>query len=116
MGAGGAAPAELVLAGVVSQKDRDFVAQNYQSSQVSLVTQKANLETQLDLYKIQLGLPTEMTVKLDDTPLKTFELSNPRIEELRKANETLFLSLLQPDKAPPVDELMRAALAKCQAV
>ena len=100
---------ELVIAGAVSQKDRDLVAQNYQSSEVALISQKAGLETQLDFYKIQLGLPTELEVKLDDSILKIFELSDPRIEPLRDGNERLFLSLLQPEQAPSIDELARAA-------
>lgn len=101
---------ELLRAGAVAQKDRDFVAQQYQSNQVSLVGLQANLETQLDLYKFQLlGLPTEMPVRLDDSPLKIFELSNPKIDALRQANERLFLALLQPEVAPPRDELIRTA-------
>lgn len=92
-----------------ARTDRDLIAINYQSSQLSLIQSQVGLQTSLDGYKIQLGLPTELNVTLDESPLKIFELNNPEIDVLRMENETRFLALLQPEIAPPIEELEKVA-------
>ena len=94
-----------------ARTDRDLIAINYQSAQLSLIQSQVGLQTSLDVYKIQLGLPTELNVVLDDSPLKIFELNNQEIDVLRKENERLFLALLQPETAPPIQELEQVAVA-----
>ena len=94
---------ELVKAGFVNPLDRDLIAQNYQQSQLLLVTAQANLQTQLDLYKIQLGLPPDTPVELDDSILKIFELNDPRLDALRTSNDKLFLANNQFEEPPPLE-------------
>lgn len=94
-----------------ARTERDLTAISYQSSQLALIQSQVALQTSLDGYKIQLGLPTELNVVLDDSPLKIFELNNPAIDVLRKENEGLFLALLQPEVAPPIQELEQVAVA-----
>ena len=101
---------ELVAAGLASRIQRDQVSQQYQSAQLVLVSQEASLQTNLDLYRTtQLGLPPELPVTLDDTPLRMFELNDPRLQDLRRRNDVLYLSLLQPEEPPPVEELAERA-------
>ena len=42
---------------------------------------EANLQTQLDPFKIQLGLPPELEVRLDDTMLQQFQLNDPKLDD-----------------------------------
>lgn len=84
------------------------VAFQYQQNQVVLLGQEANLQTALDLFKIQLGLPPELEVRLDDTILDQFQLNDPRLDTMRAENDARHLSLLQQDE-PPRAELIAAA-------
>jgi outer membrane protein TolC len=47
----------LVRANFKSQSERDQVALSYQQAQVALLSQEANLETTLDAFRVELGLP-----------------------------------------------------------
>ena len=89
-----------VDAGFVSLASRDSLGVQYQSQQLALVQQEASLQTTLDSYKEELGLPPELNVTVDDAPLQTFELSDPRIDALRKRVEALNLKLLQNEDIP----------------
>ena len=100
---------ELAKAGAISLKDRDAIAQQYQSAQFSLIQLQAGLETSLDFYKIQLGLPPEIALKIDDSPLKVFELNALALDDLQAKSETLYLSLVQPDLPPPNPVLREGA-------
>ena len=99
----------LAASGAVSLKDRDIMAQSYQSAQLQLINFQVGFQSQLDQYKLVLGLPTEIVVKLDDAPLKTFELSDPGLDVLRKTVEALYLTLLQAQAAPSNAELADSA-------
>ncbi|WP_165226499.1 TolC family protein [Aquisphaera insulae] len=80
--------------------ERDQIAFDYQNAQVNLLQTEAGLQTQLDLFKIQLGLPPELEVRLDDKVLDPFQLNDPKLDELRARNEALSLKLNQEDKPP----------------
>ncbi|SIN95558.1 Outer membrane efflux protein [Singulisphaera sp. GP187] len=96
----------LVKAGLVDPLQRDTVAQNYQQSRSGLLGQEANYQTLLDTYRVtRLGLPADFPVKLDEVLLKKFELNDPRLDSLRKDNESLYLELLQHD-GPPSQDIM----------
>ncbi|WP_422930517.1 TolC family protein [Singulisphaera sp. PoT] len=100
----------LVLAGRVDPLQRDNVAQQYQQSRSSLLSLQASYQTSLDLFRFnRLGLPTDFPVKLDETLLKKFELNDPKLDELRKANKNLYLALLQHNEAPDKSVLSDAA-------
>ena len=48
--------------------------------QASLLSAQAGLQTSLDAFKINLGLPTEVEVRIDDSPLDQFELNDERLD------------------------------------
>ena len=58
------------------------------------------LQTLLDGFKINLGLPTEVEVRIDDSPLDQFELNDERLEAMRTRTEALLLRLVQSDELP----------------
>jgi outer membrane protein TolC len=74
---------EEVISGLKTPLELDQLLQQYQGTQVSLLSSQAGLQQNLDAFKIQLGLPPELEVRIDDSPLKTFELYNPRLDVLR---------------------------------
>ncbi|MFI5459848.1 MAG: hypothetical protein ACHRXM_30880, partial [Isosphaerales bacterium] len=74
---------EELIAGFRSILERDQLANQYQSSQISLLSAQAGLQTSLDFLKISLGLPTELDVRLDDSVLDQFELNDKRLDALR---------------------------------
>lgn len=90
---------------LVSQIQVDLVFQDLQQGRLSLLAARNQLQTSLDGFKIRLGLPPEMAVRLDDSLLKMFELNDPRLDELQARNEILRLSLLQSDTPPTLEEL-----------
>jgi hypothetical protein len=91
--------------------ERDQVALSYQQSQALLLSLQAGLQTSLDLFKITLGLPTELDVRLDDSSLDPFELSDARLDRLRTEIDELYLKLLQSDalSRPEISDLVRRA-------
>lgn len=85
-----------------TRAERDQVAQQVQQSEFALAQSIANLETSLDAYKMQLGLPPELEVALDDSELRRFELNDPRLDELRGAANDLYVELVRTEgDAPP---------------
>lgn len=90
----------LVKAGFINSLQKDNIDQLYQQSQLGLVGQQATVQTLLDNYKIVLGIPPNTRVRLDDSLLKLFELSDPKFDSLRDRNDKLYLDLLQYEKAP----------------
>ena len=95
-------------AGFLSILDVDTVAQQYQSALATLLSLQAGLQTQLDAFKINLGLPTELEVRIDDSILDQFELTDERLDAMRDRAEALFLRLLQSEELPR-DVLAKAA-------
>jgi len=89
-----------VKSGIKSVLERDTVAQQYQSTQASLLSLQAGLQTSLDQFKITLGLPTELDVRLDDSVLDRFELNDGRLDKMRDRVDALFLRLLQNEVLP----------------
>src|SRR5262249_406976 len=92
--------------------ERDQVAFDYQSAQLLLLQSEAQLQTQLDSFKIQLGLPPELEVRLDDKPLQQFQLNDPKLDTLRTQNDALHLKLLQTDE--PSRATLREAAEQLQ--
>jgi outer membrane protein TolC len=102
-----------VAAELKTRLELDQVAQQYQSSQLNLLQSEAQLQTQLDLYKIQLGMPPEQKVLLDDSVLQPFQLYEVRLDALRTGNDELRLSLYgegdAPDSSIPKPQIAEAA-------
>ena len=86
--------------GLKSVLELQQVAFQYQTSQVTLLGQEASLQTSLDAFKVGLGLPPELEVRLDDTVLQQFQLNDPKLDTMRTENDARHLSLLQADELP----------------
>jgi len=91
----------LAEAGIVSPLQVDQVFQSYQLGRLSLNRAQNRLETAQDNYKIQLGLPPELELDLDDTLLAPFELNSPEIVQLEGRLEELLVFFREQDQAPP---------------
>jgi Outer membrane efflux protein len=83
-----------------SALDVSQIANTYQQLQASLLFAQASLMTQLDAFKINLGLPTEVEVRIDDSPLDQFDLNDERLDDMRTRTEALLLRLVQSDELP----------------
>ena len=95
--------------GLKSVLELDQVRQQYQQTQLSLLQSEAGLQTSLDAYKMQLGLPPELAVKLDDSVLEPFQLNDPRLDVLRERNQELYLALIAKLDGTPPAEMERIA-------
>ena len=102
---------QLLIGGVVSPIQVDQIFQQYQNGRLSLLSAEQSLEAALDQFKLQLGLPPQLEVRLDDDALSPFELSSNELDELTDENEALRLELLQYDEQPP-DEFIEKGLNK----
>jgi hypothetical protein len=83
-----------------SALDVSLVANQYQGFQASLLSAQAQLMTQLDLFKINLGVPPEVEVRIDDSPLDQFELNDERLDAMRARTDALLLRVVQNDELP----------------
>jgi outer membrane protein TolC len=95
----------LFARGVVSTVQVDQVFQSYEQSKLSLIQARASLEATLDGYKISLGLPPDVPVKLDDSILQPFRLASEDLETLQEELDRFFAEYREMEKAPPVAKL-----------
>jgi hypothetical protein len=63
------------------------------------------LETALDSYKITLGLPPSLPVRLDDSPLDIFQLADLELVKVQAELEQVHAEYRKLDVAPTVDKL-----------
>ncbi len=100
----------LAAAGLVSQFQVDQVYQDYEQGRLSLLTAQATYNTQLDAFKLQMGLPPALEAGLDDRDLNQFQLNNPALDDLTARNEELRIQLLQfDDTVRPTEEELKSA-------
>ena len=95
----------LAEAGLVSPLQVDQVFQQYQSGRLALIRAENNLQNSLDAYKIQLGLPPELPVELNDQQLEPFELTSPEVEPLEEQLNLLLSDFRQLEGLPSADRL-----------
>lgn len=95
----------LAEAGIVSPLQVDQVFQQYQSGRLSLIRAENELQNSLDVYKIQLGLPPELPVELNDDQLQPFELTSPGIVALETQLNILLSEFRQLDESPTAEQL-----------
>ncbi|HEY1860063.1 MAG TPA: hypothetical protein VGG61_06900, partial [Gemmataceae bacterium] len=95
----------LFARGTVSTVQVDQAFTSYQQGKLSLIQAQSNLATSLDIYKLALGLPPDLKLKLDDSILKPFQLADPDLELLQKDLDIFFAQYRELDKAPPVESL-----------
>lgn len=97
----------LAEAGLVSPLQVDQVFQSYQAGRLRLIRANNALDNALDAYKIQLGLPPELAVELDDSQLEPFELTSPEVERLDERFNELLSSFRQLDELPGPGQLRK---------
>jgi hypothetical protein len=95
----------LFARGTVSTVQVDQAFQSYEQGRQSLIQGRTSLETAQDAYKISLGLPPDLPVKLDDSMLKPFQLASPELEQLQGDVEKFFSEYRELDKAPSLASL-----------
>lgn len=95
----------LYAGGIVSLVQVDQAFQSYQQARLLLITQQARLETALDDFKLQLGLPVTIPIELDDTPLASFQLADPALTKQQEEVEALLKTFRERDAAPTLAEL-----------
>ncbi len=87
----------------VSTVQVDQVYQSYLQGRFAVLSAEQSLQSALDNFKFQLGLPALVPSQLDEQILKPFELNSPELEQLQKQVEQLDQSLteyLPPEPAP----------------
>jgi hypothetical protein len=95
----------LYARGTVSTVEVDQAFQSYQQALFSVIQARSGLETSLDIYKQQLGLPPDLPIKLDDSILDPFQLAAPKLEQLQGELDKFFATYRELDKAPSVASL-----------
>lgn len=95
----------LATAGIVSLIQVDQVFQSYQAGRLRLIRARNDWETSLDRYKIRLGLPPDLDLKLDNSRLAPFEPNSPEIARLQDEIESVLAGFRELDAAPPAARL-----------
>ena len=97
----------LNAAGLVSRLQVDQVFQSYQNSRLGLVRATNDQQTVLDQYKIRLGLPPGLPVKLDDSILSPFQFSDLSVEQTKAELKQLLANYREMETVPDVPMLQR---------
>lgn len=87
----------LRLTGSISSVEEDQAFSQYVSALAAVQQSKANLENSLDRYKITLGLPPRIKVRLDLDLLKPFELVAPELENFKEEVEKFQIEIRKHD-------------------
>jgi hypothetical protein len=78
---------EMVTGGDISQLQVDLLKQQLYRGYFNLYSDQAQYYTAIDQFKLQLGLPTDLPLELDDTPLRPLIQQFRRFEQLFKDYE-----------------------------
>ncbi len=84
------------------------------TAQINLRTAEQRFKDRLDQFKIQLGLPPDLVMTIDDASLDQFQLISPLLEKLRIKADTLVEHLGFLDVDDPQSEQARESLAQLQ--
>jgi outer membrane protein TolC len=95
----------LFAGGITSTVYVDQVYQSYQQARFALLQAQTSLDNSLDTYKIQLGLPPDVPVKLDDSQLAPFQLAEPGLTRDQDAAEQLLARYRARAQQPAPDEM-----------
>ncbi len=96
----------LLASGSVSIIQVDQAFQSYQQAKLNVLQAQTGLEASLDRYKLTLGLPPALPVRVDDALLKPFQLNDPALEKLQGELDDFFAEYRELDQAPPVARLL----------
>jgi outer membrane protein TolC len=95
----------LLSAGSVSIVQVDQAFQSYLQAKLALLQAETALQTSLDQYKLTLGLPPAIPIRIDDSLLKPFQLNDPELGKVQGELDDFFAEYRQMDQAPSVDKL-----------
>jgi outer membrane protein TolC len=95
----------LFAAGTVSTVKVDQVYQSLEAGKLTLIQTQASLDTALDNYKFELGLPITIPIHLDDSLLAPFELNDPSLTKFQAAADKFLAEYRELDQAPTVGKL-----------
>ena len=103
---------EFYLAGRIDRLQVQQAEQALYNAQSSLINKQTRYNNDLDEFKITVGLPTPMEVKVEDTMLNSFNLLDPAIEqpqnELSRVQQEvgrLVISILNSVEVTEVDDM-----------
>jgi outer membrane protein TolC len=85
------------------QVDQSYLG--VQTALQALIQSRASFETALDSYKTTLGLPPDIPVRLDESLLDPFQLTDPALTKLNDSMDPFLLEYLKLDEAPPLVQL-----------
>src|SRR5262249_38751377 len=85
------------------QVDQTYLS--VQGVRLGLISARASFETSLDNYKILLGLPPNIPLRLDDSLLAQFQLTDPVVDKLKDDIDAFKKEFRQPDQPPPLARL-----------
>lgn len=91
----------LLPGGKITTVQVDQAFQAYQQARAAVAQAEATLQTSLDSFKLQLGLPPRIPIELDDSVLDPFILVDPKIDALREAIDAFQKARYRDLDAPP---------------
>jgi hypothetical protein len=100
----------LFVAGRVSRIELDELLSSLYSSQVNLLRENNTLRDLLDDYKIVLGLPPQLEVKIEDPFLDPFNLIDPELLNTRDTAVRVLLDRLRASAAAGTDPVRQEEL------
>ena len=90
---------------ISSRLQVDQARQALLNAQSSLLTDTAAYETRLDAFKIRLGLPAELPLKIEDPLLDRFVLIDPNLTKIQDQVESILSTLRRMRDEPTQDAL-----------
>ncbi|MCA8986671.1 MAG: TolC family protein, partial [Planctomycetaceae bacterium] len=111
-----AAARDLVqfMRGEVTPLDVIQLESRLASARIQLLTARRRFRDSLDSYKIQLGLPPDIEMTIDDSALEQFELIDPELDQIRAEIEESISLIGQLDDQNPDGEIIGASLVELE--
>jgi len=78
----------------------ELIRQSLYDSQSDLLSERARYQASLDEYKVRLGLPPDLKIRIEDPLLDQFNLIDPELTETQTAMNEL-LQVFRDDRANP---------------
>ena len=101
---------KLFAGGRINVANVDQVYQGLLGARLDIIASELQLQSDLDAFKLRLGLPPRLPVELDDSPLKPFVLTDPGVEKLRDELDAFERQRKSELDAPPSVEVLRTSL------
>ena len=104
---------QLLAAHQADRIDRyqvDLALQSLYNAQSQLLSSRSSYQSQLDSFKVSLGLPPDLPVEISDDLLTQFDFVDPRMLSLQRQTTVLVRALRDPAMPDPADwpDQMRA--------